>query len=152
MLLWLEMCDLGLLDTFTRHITTYNRGHGCYNVGKIDITFVNNRAIIDTSHKMPHFIGMQMPGAIRTQVNQVAILGHDLDYGPWSLPLITQFTAGLWGQYNNLVPLMESFVAGPKIVPAYIPGLLFPGMFSSILGGCKQLIPEVLEIFLYWFA
>ena len=63
------MCDLGLLDTFTRHITTHNRGHGGYNVAKIDITFVNNRATIDTSHKMPHLISMKMPGAICTEVN-----------------------------------------------------------------------------------
>ena len=68
-LLWLEMCDPGLLDTFTRHITTYNRGHGGYNVAKIDITFVNNRTPIDVCYKMPHFIGMKMPGAIYTEVN-----------------------------------------------------------------------------------
>jgi len=47
-----------------------------------------------------------------------------------------------------LVPFVKSFVAGPKVIPPHISGLLLTNMVVSITGGLAQFLVEIQKTFL----
>jgi len=95
---------------------------------------------------------MYVSGCAVSKINQVAISRPDFLHNPWPLLLIEQLAPALRSQDNDLVPHLKFLVAGPQVEPGDVPLLCSLSMIRSVLCRGLHLVPEILEVLLYWLA